>query len=166
MFNYEVKDIEIAGKAYPYTIDEQKRWVVTGRYDKRECGGIDGCISNREILKAYLHKIMTKIQPEFILFEGVMYGCTFKFGKELDELCRLDGYEYQGILLSPDFNRVLENMRKRNGGKEINFLGLQDQWKSARKSTAKLGMAGVKVAVEDSSAYKLPELYRIVEKYI
>ena len=53
-----------------------------------------------------------------------MYGTTFKFGKELYDLCRNNDFEYHGVLIQPPFETVLANMTQRNGGKEINFESL------------------------------------------
>lgn len=164
--DYEVRFIDIGGSAFPYTYDEKKGWLVTGRYDKAVCGGLDGVITNREIMKIYLHRLMREIKPNVIVFEAVMYGNSFKFGKECADLCKGDGYEYIGILLAPEFDVVLGNMYKRNGGKQINVESLSQMYYGSFKAADKLNAAGVKVVAEDTSKYKLPELYKVVEKWL
>lgn len=164
--NYEVRFVEIAGKNYPYTYDSKKRWVVTGRYDKTICGGCDGIITNRAIMMAYLHKLMKDVKPDVIVFEAVMYGKTFKFGKECAALCESKGYEYIGVLLAPELDVALQNVYMRNGGKAINVDAFVKVYQSGIDSAKKLKEAGVKIVVEDASAYELNELYRIVEKQV
>ena len=164
--NYEVRFVTIAGKEYPYTYDENKKWIVTGRYDKAVCGGLDGVITNREIMKYYIMKLLKEINPEVVVFEAVMYGHTFKFGKECADICRANGYEYIGILLAPEFDVVLSNMYKRNGGKKINVDNLCSKYFGALTSADKLNKAGVRVVREDTSKYPLDGLYKVVEKWL
>lgn len=163
---FEVRHIAIGTKKYPYTYDSKRNWLVTGRYDKNVCGGLDGVITNREVMKLYLHRLMREISPDVIVFEAVMYGNSFKFGKECADLCRNDGYEYTGVLLAPDFEVVLGNMYKRNGGKQINVESLSSMYFGSFKAADKLNAAGVKVVAEDTSRYKLGELYKVVEKWL
>ena len=163
---YEVRFINVGGKEYPYTYDEKQNRIVTGRYDTRTCGGLDGVIENREIMKHYLYKLMAEINPDVIVFEAVMYGTTFKFGKELVDICRMKNYEYVGVVLSPDFDVILANMYKRNGGKQINTDRLLRKYFDTLRSADKLIAIGVKIVVEDSSKYELAELYKVIEKWI
>ena len=55
---YVIEYITIDKKKYPYTIDKAQNIVVTGRYDQRVCGGLDGVITNRNVMKLYLYRIM------------------------------------------------------------------------------------------------------------
>ena len=164
--DYEVMEIEIAGKKYPYTYDAKKNYVVTGRYDRNVCGGMDGVITERNLMKLYLQTLMKKVQPKVILFEAVMYGNSFKFGYEMSEICRKNGYEYIGVHLAPDFEDVLDNMYKRNGGKQINVESLSGMYFSSFKATDKLRAAGIKVKVKNPRLFPLPELYKMIEEEI
>lgn len=160
---YELKTIKIAQKEYPYCYDQRKKWVVTGRYDKNECGGLDGVITNRDIMKVYINRIMKEVSPEVIVFEAVMYGNSFKFGKELSDLCKINGYDYVGVLLCPELQEVFENMYNRNGGKKINEEGLSQMWFGSLKAANKLIEAGVNVERVNPRDYEKEELYKIVE---
>ena len=164
--DYEVRFVQIAGKEYPYTYDEKQNWIVTGRYDKAVCGGLDGKITNREIMKFYIHKLLSEVKPEVVVFEAVMYGNSYKFGKECADICRGNGYEYIGILLAPEFDVVLSNMYKRNGGKQINVDSLSSMYFGSFTAADKLNKAGVRVVREDTSKYPLDELYKVVEKWL
>lgn len=164
--NYEVRFIDIGGKNYPYMLDESKRWIVTGRYDTRECGGLDGVIKNRNVMKVYLNRLMREVSPDVIVFEAVMYGMTFKFGKECAELCKGNGYEYTGVLLAPDLGMAFSNVYKRNGGKPIDEDRFAEKYYRAVEAAKKLKAAGIRIAVEDTSQYEKDELYKIVEKQL
>lgn len=163
--NYQIKMMKIGKKEYPYCYDESKKWVVTGRYDLNECGGLDGRITSGEIMKVYLNRIMREVSPQVIVFEAVMYGCTFKFGEELARLCRGRGYEYIGCVLDPGVESVLQNVYGRNGGKPINETSLINQYVACSKSAKKLREAGIFCEAVNSRKYRLDEMYKIVEKY-
>lgn len=164
--NFEKLFIEIHGREYPYNYDAGKRWVVTGQYDKNECGGLDGIITDKQLLKHYLYKLMRQVKPDVILFEAVMYGMSLKFGLEIDSMCRKAGYKYTGVLLSPDFEVVMANLYRRNGGKPMDEVEKYNAWRSALVAQKKLHDMGVKTAIEDSSKYSLDDMYMIVDKYV
>lgn len=164
--DFTVEMLDIGGKKYPNTIDRKKNWIVTGRYDTRVCGGLDGVITNRDVLKVYLHRLMKELKPEVIVFEAIMYGHTYKFGRELAEICRSDGYKYIGILLQPPLDRVLQNIYNRNGGKPVNEKYIVDRYFSAHNSTVKYMAEGLDCHIVDTSEYELGEMYRIVEQFL
>ena len=49
--DYRIQFIKVAGKEYPFTYDEKRGWIVTGRYDQKACGGLDGVICDARIMK-------------------------------------------------------------------------------------------------------------------
>lgn len=164
--NYVVKFISVGKKEYPYTIDEKKRWVITGRYDLCECGGVDGRIKGVDLMKNYLYNIMRQVNPDVLIFEAVMYGVTYKFATEINKLCESLGYKYLGIHLNPSFENVMENMNKRNGGKEIKFDNLSQMYFAGLTAADKLNAAGIKVVAENPREYSKEDLHQIVEKYV
>lgn len=164
--NYRVCTIKVGKTEYPYCYDEKKRWAVTGRYDLRNCGGLDGIITNKDVMKYYLYKIMKDVTPEVIVFEAVMYGLTYKFGEELNRICTANGYKYTGILLKPQFEIILENIAARNGGKPINIEMLSEKYFRSETAAEKLNSSGVKIVVENPMDYAKEDMYKIVEKQI
>lgn len=164
--DYEIRYISIGGKDYAYCIDPKKNYVVTGRYDQRDCGGLDGVIKSAKLMREYLYKIMKHVKPDVIVFEAVMYGATFKFGYELNTICSQLGFKYIGILLNPELQKVVDNVYNRNGGRPVKIKNTTDKYFASLTAAQKLKEAGVSCFVEDSSRYKLDELHRIVEKYI
>ena len=163
--NYSVFNIKIGGKEYPYTYDEKKNWIVTGRYDLNVCGGLDGRITDKNVMKVYLHRLMNIVKPDVMVFEAVLYGVSFKFGKEISDICRGDGYKYIGVILAPDFEDVMENLNRRNGGKPVNIENLSRMYWQSLTAADKLQKAGVEIYRENPRKYKIDDLHKIVEKY-
>ena len=161
--NFKVQELELFGKKYPFTYDEEKQYIVTGRYDRNVCGGMDGVITNRDLMKYYLKTLMKKISPRVLVFEAVMYGSTYKFGKELSDLCKVMGYEYRGVQLAPPLEQVIENLAIRNGGKEVNYESLSGMYFSCFKATEKLRKDGIRVDIVNPREYSLDELHKIIE---
>lgn len=163
--NFRVQMMKIGKKEYAYTYDSAKKWVVTGRYDLNECGGLDGRIESGDVMKVYLNRIMRDIKPEVIVFEAVMYGHTFKFGSEIAQIARRYGYEYIGVSLEPGIDAVLQNMYGRNKGKPIDEVRLINMYISNSKATQTLRKHGIFCDSIDSMKYPIEEMYKIVEKY-
>lgn len=117
--NFVVKEIFVGKKKLYFTHDEQRNIVVTGRYDTRECGGVDGEIKNKDLILEYVAAIMKKIRPSCIVFEAVMYGITVKFAQNMRILCERFGYEYVGLCFIPPLEQSLQWIYQRNNGKKI-----------------------------------------------
>ena len=164
--NYEVRYITVGKKNYPYTYDAKKNWLVTGRYDRNVCGGLDGIITNKEEMKFYLYSLLTKVNPEVIIFEAVMYGMTYKFGAEIAKICKSKGYAYTGILLAPEFEQVLDNIMKRNGGKNIKVADLSEKYFRTFTSYDKLARDGLRMFRVNPMDYRLDDMYKIVEEHM
>lgn len=161
--NYEVKTIRVFGKEIPYTYDENKRWLVTGRYDMNECGGMDRYCHNKNEMLAYINALMKRVSPDVLIFEAVLYGITVEFGMKLSSMCRKYGYQYKGILLMPTFEVVLANLYHRNGGKPIDEIGQYSKYRSAVISAQTMSRKGIPITKVDSSQYDLDGLYTIVD---
>lgn len=154
--------MNVFGKEYPYTYNAKENIVVCGRYDRNVCGGIDGTIHDSKVVKQYVMQLL-RLRPEIIVFEGVMYGLTFKFSSELAMICRLNGYEYKAIVLSPEFNVLLERIYERNGGKPIKVDALNDKYMSCLKSSQKLKDSGIYVKFIDSAPIPKQEMWRLID---
>lgn len=48
---FTVRSVPVYGKYIEYHYDEQRKIAVVGRYDQRECGGVDGYIKNKNFLR-------------------------------------------------------------------------------------------------------------------
>lgn len=159
---FKVEFMTVFGKEYPYTYNAKENIVVCGRYDRNVCGGIDGIIRDSKVVKQYVMQLL-KIKPDIIVFEGVMYGLTFKFSNELAMICRLNGYEYKAIVLAPEFNVLLERIYERNGGKPIKVESLNKNYMNSLKSSRKLKESGVYVKFIDTAKVSKQNMWRLIE---
>ena len=159
---FRVEFMNVFGKEYPYTFNPTENIVVCGRYDRNICGGIDGTIHDSNVVKQYVMQIL-RLKPKLIVFEGVMYGLTYKFSSELAMICRLNGYEYKAIVLAPDFNVLLERIYERNGGKPIKVDSLNKNYMSSIRSSQKLKDSGVFVKFIDTAKIPKEDMWRLIE---
>lgn len=156
--------INIQGKEYPYHYNKQKKILITGEYGRRNCDGCDGIITNKEVMIAYLTRLLDAVQPEVVVFEAVMYGLTVKFASELSDLLITRGYCYKGISLVPPMEFCLSNILTRNGGKKINVKNLVGKCEAAKKSAEKLQEMGFTIDFVDSSKIRMNQMNMLIEK--
>ena len=105
--------------------------------------GLDGTFSNANVIKHILNEILKEYKPKVLLFEGVMYGYTYQFTYEVNNICKANGYQYYGVTLWLNFNQLLERLYKRNSNKPINLKHLTRQYKATARNHTKLEKAGV-----------------------
>lgn len=164
--NFALCSLVVSGKEYPYMYDKSRNICVTGRYDLRECGGMDGVISNRTLMLNYLLRIMRQVSPDVIVFEAVMYGMTVLFAQNLISVCNSYGYTYKGIALVPPLDVEIERVFCRNGGKPFKVEDLAQKYDRNIVSCNKLKSAGVDIQIVDTGAIPLAEMGKIVEDAI
>lgn len=161
--NFRVTSIRVRGKDIEFHYDDGRRIAILGRYDLNVSGGIDGRITDRNVLLDSIIKIIKTIQPEILLFEGIVYGVTFKFAHELYHVLRSLNYDYIGICLLPPLEIAFKRLEVRNGGKPVDLLKVQDKWFETARAAEKLQKHGVPIKVIDSSKIPFEHMYRIVE---
>lgn len=135
---------------------------VIGRYNKNTCGGCDSAIKNAEELKNVLAYVARKIRPKVLIFEGVMYGKTVRLGLELFNFSKAIGAQFVAVCLEPAFDKALERIYTRNGGKDVNLKTLMSTWRSALKSNAALRAAGVSTMTFDTGNMTEEETRHII----
>ena len=92
-----------------------------------------------------------------------MYGLTFTFGFNLARAVKTMGYDYIGILFYAPLNTVFARLEQRNGGKAINYMNIQENWKRAYVAFQKLKSAKVNVKLVDTSKIAKERLYEAIE---
>lgn len=160
------EQINVFGKYYPYMYDKQCGIVVTGRYDDRVCGGLDGRITNKQVMLEYIAKIAKEIGPKYIVFEAVMYGKTVKFAEDVSALIGRYGYEYVGICLLPPLECASERLAQRNGGKTINWERFSAQHLQSERSYLELKKRGYNMRAVDTSRIEKGSMWEIIQKEI
>lgn len=150
------------------SIDVQKTGnvVVIGRYDKNACGGCDASIKNANELKETIAKIARYLRPEYIVFEGVMYGKTVSFTNDVYKYAKAAKAEFVAICLEPAFDTTLERIYRRNGGKDVNVEQLYSGWKGSIKSNAKLRAMKVPMRTYDTGVMTEEEMSALLEREV
>lgn len=164
--NFTLHQITVQGKQYPFYHNSQKNIVITGIYGRRVSDGLDGVIDNRDVMMAYLLKIVDTVQPDYMIFEAIMYGTTFLFGKELADELKKRGMEYEGLVFCPPYEFTVSNILQRNGGKRIKFKALKQKWTQVKRSAEKLQEAGYNIKFVDTSRMRLNDMHTLIEKEI
>lgn len=164
--DFEVQFIEVFGKRYPYSIDKKRNIVISGRYDRAICGGIDGIIRDKNLMKEYLIKLIKTLSPNLFVFEAVMYGITFKFSDDLNKILSKLGYEYIAIVPVAPFDVLIERISIRNGGKPFKVEAVEKQYTRCLQSSKKLQEANVKIKWINTANYQKDKMFTILEEMI
>ena len=162
--DFSVYSTNVYGNNFPYTFDGQT--LIGGRYDTRECGGLDGVIKDRNVLKEYIIKLIKQYQPKTFILDAVMYGTTFKFAYELNYVLKKMGYKYIGLTFAPPLDVSLIRLYQRNGGKEINVEHLQQKHIQSISAYKKLKACGIDVRLIDTSKIPKEQMHKIIEDVI
>lgn len=159
---FKIFSIKVRGKEYPYTYDGEI--VVGGRYDTRECGGLDGVIKDKNVMKEYVIKLLKELKPKAFILDAVMYGVTFRFAYELNVVCESLGYHYIGLTFAPPLDVSLLRLYQRNGGKDINVEHLQQKHIQSVKAYKRLKACGVDVRLIDTSKVPKEHMHKIIQE--
>lgn len=159
-----MEEMSVGGIPTFITSTASKDIIALGRYDKK-IGGCD-IYKNKNHVRATLEYCVRQYQPQYIVWEGLLYGLTFKFSKEVAVWLGSHGYKYRGLLFNIDFDTALERIYNRNGGREINLQSLQNKIERAYISSMQLAESGCRVKVVNTKDIPKAELYREVEKLL
>lgn len=161
--DFEVKSVPVANRDIEYHWEETRRIAVIGRYDKAVTGGVDGYITNKELLRDVIIRMLKVVKPDVLLFEGVMYGVTFEFAYKLARVLKTLHCEYIGIYFNPPLDVVFDRLAERNGGKEVDYMSVQAKWFSAGRAYEKLKKNGINIKAIDTTRIPKDQMYKIIE---
>lgn len=161
---FSVERIKIGLRDIEYHWEENRRIAVLGRYDKSITGGIDGYITDKRLLQDVILRLINRVHPETLLFEGIVYGVTFQFAYELSNLLKRIGYEYVGLCFIPPLDVVFERLSERNGGKQVDYMSVQNKWFTASRAYERLFKAGVKVKEIDTTKIQKESMWRVIQQ--
>ena len=162
--NFEIKEIKVKGIKTYITTNENKSIVILGRYDKKT-GGCDLFQNKIHVINTIFY-VIANMKPKIIIFEGLIYGLTYKFAAELCDNLKKYNYDYTGICLYLEKNTALERLYKRNGGKAVNESYILNKTKSMMASYKKLLSNGYKVKLYDTSKVKEEDMHKILENEV
>lgn len=161
---FGIRDVKVDGKIIECHWEEKRRIAIIGRYDKAVTGGVDGCIQKKELLNNTIVKVIKTFRPNTLIFEGIMYGVTFEFAYKLVRVLKILHYDYVGICFFPSLDVVFDRLSQRNGGKEVDYMSIQNKWFSAQKAYEKLKTAGINVKSIDTSKIPKELMYKVIEE--
>lgn len=161
---YEMKPKQIVVDGIPTWIEQNEKYAAVGRYKPHTQGeGCDAGIKNKEHLKNTLRTILEERLYELVLFEGVIYGITFKLSSEINQLSKAYGYEYHAVNLVLPYTEQLNRLMQRNkGNAEINIDSVDLKIEQSIKSAKKLYKYGIKTKFIDTSKIREDEMWKVV----
>ena len=124
-------------------------------------GGCDTFKNKIQVFNTIVH-IIKKYKPDFIIFEGLLYGKTFLFASNLKNYIKKYNYEYIGITMTCDFEFALQRLQKRKENSDINIEAFYNTWKSVLVSHNKLIKSGAKMKLVDITNIKLQDMCNIL----
>ena len=146
------------------TANNDKSIIILGKYNDK-WGGCDNFKNKVEVFETIIY-LIKKYKPQYIIFEGMLYGKTFKFAYNLNNYLKKFNYEYLGITLSCDFEFSLKRLQTRNNNKEVNVEAFYNTWKAVIISHKKLLASKVKMKLIDVTNIKLEDMVKILENEV
>ena len=136
--------------------------AVVGKYNDRNCCGVDaGNYSGDELIKT-IKEIVTKEKPQTILFEDVRFGSGFTFKQKLKKAADEIGYDYYLMALFASLECSCDRVLNRSGNADANYDAMRGKARGVIKSTKRAGEIGAKVVFCDTEKNdKAAVLYRL-----
>lgn len=164
--DFRVAELDLHGRKIEYHWDDQREIAILGRYDQRVTGGIDGYITSKNELMDAIVRMIKTVKPRVLLFEGIVYGVTFKFAYDLCRVLKQMKCEYTGLCLIPPLEVALDRLALRNGDKPVDYMSVQNKWFTANRAYEKLRQNGIRVKAIDTSKIEKESMWRIIQDEI
>jgi dephospho-CoA kinase len=157
------ENIECNGLTYELQTDGHGTYVLAKKRKDGTYSGLDGTVNNRNDLINLITKLIAERQPEVIVFEGLIYGLTFKLGFDLNNLAKKNGYKFTAVCLTIPRDTAIERIYKRNGGKPFNQDAFDGRCKSNLKAYERLRDNGIDTRLVDTSRIQYKDMYKVIE---
>lgn len=128
--------------------------------------GLDGVITDKNLLYKAIFKIIELKKPRVLIFEALVYGMTYTFSRVLNTLAKSMNYEYISVFLTCRNNGFCERVKIRNKGKYFDLLKQKRKNVLAARAAKKAMQAGIKTVVVDTNEIKKDNMYKIIEDLI
>lgn len=162
--NLEIKNIDVGGIPTDISTNQDMSIIVLGKYNKKT-GGCD-LYKNKEHISKTIYQVVKDYRPKILLFEGLIYGLTYKFAKTLADTMKKYGYDYKGICLYLEPELAIKRVLLRNGGKSINHQAIYDKTKSFLASYEKLKKDNYNVKMINTGNVNIENMVDILEREI
>ena len=126
------------------------RVAVVGKYNDRNCCGVDaGNYSGEELIKT-VKAIIQSNNPEVILFEDVRFGGNYSFKQKMKQAADAVGYDYYLLALFADLECSCNRVLNRSGNADADYDAMRSKARGVIKSTRKAHEIGAKVVFCDT----------------
>lgn len=142
---------------------ENNNIIILGDYSRDGCCGCDVSFSNKVELFNTILYFIRNVKPKYLIFEGLIYGVTFSFSYNLKKYLEKNNCEYKAIYLTSDLKTLLNRLKIRNEGKNVNFEHFIGKYDSAEKSYYKLLLNKVDIVKYDVKDINKDDMYKILE---
>lgn len=161
--NFVEESVKIRGTRVVYNIDHDRNIIVLGRYrDGIATGGVDGLITNKEALADSVLFLCRELKPKFLIFEGIVYGVTFRFANELYRALRARKIEYIAVCLVPPLDISFERLAERNNNKAVDYMSVQQKYFTSLRAVEMMQSAGVPCKVIDTSTIAYADMWKCI----
>ncbi len=144
-------------------IERTETIAVLGDYSKTTPGA--DRISSKELLAEALDKLMQR-GFDTIIFEGLVFGTTFRLSSILSKLAKRRGYTYTTIMLNCDFETAYNRVFSRSGDSGQNVDTWQGRQNQCFKTSKKLELEGINVRFVNTATIPFEDMHRIIEDVI
>lgn len=162
--NMHIEQIMVSNIKTDITCDANKQYIVLGRYDVKN-GGCDRFKNRTHVINTILYLVKT-YKPKVIIFEGFIYGKTFKFALDIEKLARMFSYKYIPIVLYRSPENALKLLYDRNGKSRINEQTFYECYKSSLTSYEKIKRVGIGIQKVNTDDIPIDDMHKIIERFI
>ena len=159
-----ITTVDINGTTTHITHDIKKEIIVLGRYDVLN-GGCDRFKNKRHVIETIVF-LIKEYKPKVIIFEGFIYGKTFKMACDIEKLSKIYGYQYIPITLYRSPQKALELLYSRNGKEKINEKTFYECYKSNLSSFKKIKAVGISIKLYNTDNIQKNHMKEIIEENI
>lgn len=142
---------------------EGENIIVLGDYSKDGCCGCDVEFSNKVELFDTILWFVKNVKPKYLIFEGLIYGVTFEFSYKLKKYLEKNNCDYKAIYLTSDIETIVDRLKERNKGKEVNYEHLVGKYQSSEKAYYKLKINNVDIVKYDVKNIKKEDMFKLLE---
>lgn len=161
---YSYKDICVLAKLSNKNSPRSNKPIILS--DGRRYVGLDGVITDKNLLHEVIFNIIKLKEPRVFIFEALVYGKTYTFSRILNTLAKSMNYEYISVFLTCRNNGFYERVKIRNQGKYFNQSLQKKTNILAARAAKKTMQAGIKTIVVDTSEIEKNNMYKIIEDLI
>lgn len=124
--------------------------AVVGKYNDRNCCGVDAGNYSGEVLIKTIAAIIAQNRPRVLLFEDVRFGGNFTFKQKMKTFADSVGYEYCLLALFASLECSCNRVLNRSGNIDADYDAMRSKARGVIKSTKKAAEIGARAVFCDT----------------